>query len=261
VYNKARKGEMPVLPENMIVQQILLASDEVMITTDKRIFERNTYETTIQTEEMPTEIALYNLQEKNGIYYWNDVPFSGKAKKTTKMSEVFGEDETFETWEMKDGKFHGEYTSERDNGGYSGISGNYKDGKKHGEWQYFTLDKELYKTETYKNDKLIKEWTNETSAMPSQNYLGLWRSENDEEIDIISIDNHQITFSFAIIRLFYSEGTAKFENQKIVFVTTDNFSGTMEFKENSIQLTIEKSEPNDFGLEVGKIIHFTNKIR
>ena len=140
----------------------------------------NDTENTAKTEEKSDFIEFDKLKKKNGIYYFNNVPFTGKAQK---------DGDCREKWEMKDGKFHGKYEGGHPNGVVSGNYKNgekhgewqqvfwgganddscteiqhYKDGKKHGEWQYLFND-ELYKTETYKNDKLIKEWTKEDEEM------------------------------------------------------------------------------------------------
>jgi len=129
-------------------------------------------------EEMPAEITLEKLQKKGDIYYFNNVPFSGKA---INEKEQGCWDCMEEQWEMKDGKFHGKYESSGPGihrvGNYEygkkhgewitndhniRIVEHYKDGKEHGEWKYFddSDDAEgLYKTETYKDGVKIKEWT------------------------------------------------------------------------------------------------------
>jgi len=125
--------------------------------------------------EVPSEIDIEKLTQKGDVYYLNDKPYTGTAKKVDQGDS--------ETWEMKDGKFHGKYKGDDpigdkigtykegkkhgewkkvaydDEGGYTEIQ-HYKDGKKHGEWQYFKKE-QLYKTETWENDKLIKEWKKE----------------------------------------------------------------------------------------------------
>jgi hypothetical protein len=118
-------------------------------------------------EEMPTEIDYNQLQKKGGIYYLNNEPFTGTAKKVA--GEEGGQQE-IETWEMKDGKFHGEYIN---SGPGFGVTGTYKDGKKHGEFKYIVYEGEgeevVMKIETYENGKLIKTWENKTSETPADN--------------------------------------------------------------------------------------------
>ena len=151
--------------------------DEVITTiTEADTIVKNADE--MQEAEMPETIELEKLQLKGDVYYFNDVAYSGKATRETK-SKHYWEEKT-ETWEMKNGKFHGEYS---ENAWEAGILGNYKDGKKHGEWQiyhshwlevqhykdgkkhgewmYFdhSESEESYKIEIYENDVLIEERT------------------------------------------------------------------------------------------------------
>ena len=103
---------------------------------------------TAQAAETPKgddgSVDFEKLTQKDDVYYLNNKPYTGTA---------IHEKETFE---MKDGKLHGKY--EGDLGVI--IHGTFKEGKKHGEWQYFKKE-QLRKTETWENDKLIKEWEKE----------------------------------------------------------------------------------------------------
>jgi len=83
-------------------------------------------------------------------------------------------------------------------------------------------------------------------AMPSQSYVGLWQTGTypPDELTILEIDNDSIKFGLGIHRTIGTSGTATLENDKYVFVTdTDAVcSGTIQFNQNSISLTVEKSE-------------------
>ena len=141
-----------------------------------------------QTAETPKKddgsVDFEKLTLKGDVYYLNNVPFTGKARKSIYDDLNGGDGEA--KYEMKDGKFHGKYISELPNatitgtykegkqhgewvheggdtdmGSYNAIE-HYKDGKKDGEWKFFkSKGGQLYKTETWKNDKLIKEWKKE----------------------------------------------------------------------------------------------------
>ena len=156
---------------------------------------------TAQAAETPEgddgSVDFGKLTLKGDVYYLNNAPFTGTARK------VLDDGDAQEKYEMKDGKFHGKFTGDYPNSSVTGYykdgkkhgewkaSGysegtyfeihNYKDGKKHGEWKYIKEvfgDEEgkpykemiggegegkyqLYKTETWENDKLIKEWEKE----------------------------------------------------------------------------------------------------
>jgi uncharacterized protein (TIGR02145 family) len=108
---------------------------------------------TAQAAETPEgddgSVDFGKLTLKGDVYYLNNKPFTGTAKK---------EDETSsETWEMKDGKFHGKYIKDEPNGS---VTGYYKDGKKHGEWIEFHEPYDTYNKaiETYKDGKKHGEW-------------------------------------------------------------------------------------------------------
>jgi len=84
--------------------------------------------------------------------------------------------------------------------------------------------------------------------MPSQSYIGAWRDEYQppNSLTILAIGDSTIQFELIIFRISAATGgTAKIENNKIVFDTEISISGTMEFYENGIKLNIEKSE-NDY---------------
>ena len=119
------------------------------------------------------ETAIKKLQKKGDVYYLNNVAYTGivinpKEKGCWDCME--------EKFEMKDGKRHGKYESSGPGVSRVGNFKNgkmhgewiiydhankniehYKDDKKHGEWKYFDSDV-LVRTETYKDDVLIKEW-------------------------------------------------------------------------------------------------------
>ena len=123
-------------------------------------------------------VPFGELVEKDGVYYLNNVPFTGVANRWD-----YGET----IWTMKDGILHGPFSSSLDacwdGGDYkNGMKDGkwesgcfdeentektiemWKDDKKHGEWEYFLGD-QLYKTETYENDKLIKQTWPETGVV------------------------------------------------------------------------------------------------
>jgi len=83
----------------------------------------------------------------------------------------------------------------------------------------------------------------ETITMPSQSYIGHWYTDNDRLDDLtIHEINSTIKFELAIFRTLLTNGIAKIENDKIVFNTDANFSGTMQFNENSILITVDESD-------------------
>ena len=222
---------------------------------------------TVEAVGMSATIEIKKLQKKGGIYYLNNEPFTGKAKKET-MGEYSG---TSEEWEMQNGKYHGKYgyfseeyttTGTYKEGKKHGewmemwvfeSAKNfqyYKEGKKHGEWQYFN-DDELYKTETYKDGVKIKEWTPKIT-MPAQTYVGTWCSQSDcsEYVTIWNIfdtdDYQEVDFSWYILRLISVQAHGFIEGNKIKFHTREeNISGTMTFSPNGVMLSIEQSDfPN-----------------
>ena len=104
-----------------------------------------------QTAETPKKddgsVDFGKLTLKGDVYYLNNVPFTGKA--------IDGDERR--SWEMKDGRFHGR-CAEMDNEGVQSV-GNYKNGKKDGEWTISPHgDAEGADiTEIWKDGKLIKE--------------------------------------------------------------------------------------------------------
>ena len=128
---------------------ILILSVLALLVSGYASVKTNDTETTAKTEETSDFIEYDKLKKKSGIYYLNNVPFTGKAKKVDETSD--------ETWEMKDGKFHGKYFGDEPNGS---VTGYYKDGKKHGEWEEFHEPYDTYnkKIETYKEGKKHGEW-------------------------------------------------------------------------------------------------------
>jgi hypothetical protein len=233
------------------IERIDADTDDMMITIDKRIIARNASETaTAQAAETPEgddgSVDFGKLTLKGDVYYLNNEPFTGTAKKVDETSD--------ETWEMKDGKFHGKYIGDSPNGSVTGYYKDgkkhgewiefqepydtynkkietYKDGKKHGEWKYIRVEQRwegeevkfiehLIKTETYENDKLIKEWTKQT--------------ENDasETIDISTLWGNE--------RDFFGQIGSKKQKMGIVFLSTDKFSEAEE--EQGIYKVIGKSK-------------------
>jgi len=77
----------------------------------------------------PRTIKISELEERNGVYFMKNKPYSGK---------VSCSDCTECGWScvvnMKNGKFHGLYNSRDESGS---VIGNFKDGKEHGEWKYY----------------------------------------------------------------------------------------------------------------------------
>ena len=95
-------------------------------------------------------------------------------------------------------------------------------------------------------------------TMPSQSYVGLWHTDDNPPNDLTILEiGSVIKFEFGIYRLIGANGTAKIENNEIVFVTDADFGGTMKFSENGILLTVDKS---DFQyIEVGETFNFIIK--
>ena len=120
-------------------------------------------ETTAQTAET-SEIDFGKLALKGDVYYLNNVPFTGKAIR-------YGESK----YEMKDGRFHGR--CEEWDGAERSV-GNYKNGKKDGEWEisYHGDGDAEDKIEIWKDGKLIKEWTKEdeeTQNEDTESWFGI----------------------------------------------------------------------------------------
>ena len=124
---------------------------------------------------VPAGVELKKLQLRNGVYYLNNVPYTGVANKPKDPPDCWECME--EKWEMKDGRFHGKYEATGPGVGVVGtykegkkhgkwqdfdhdlsVIGNYKDDKKQGEWKYSSDTGGVYKIETYKDDVKIKEW-------------------------------------------------------------------------------------------------------
>jgi uncharacterized lipoprotein NlpE involved in copper resistance len=101
---------------------------------------------------------------------------------------------------------------------------------------------------------------NETITMPDQSYVGLWNTADNppDDLTIFEISNNEITFELGVFRIIGTDGTAKIEDNKIVFVTDADFSGTMEFDKNSILLTVVKSEFEY--IQAGRTFDFTVKM-
>jgi len=106
--------------------------------------------TTLNAE---AQIAINKLQEKNGIYYNKNKPYTG----TVNLCDCT-ECGCIGRMEMKNGKFHGSYSYSE--AGSGSTSGTYKDGKKHGEWIDNDDDDEgTITTENYKDGVLLNSKT------------------------------------------------------------------------------------------------------
>ena len=157
--------------------------DERFITLVKETTQTNA------TVEMPETIEIGKLQIRDDVFYFNDVPYSGLVLGAGHIIPDYGDQSSeIETYEMKDGLFHGKYdlfAPGRE------IRGNYRYGKKHGEWRfmenyaenvanisyeiwqdgiregewrhftyYYSTDtQEHYKTEIWENGSLVGGWT------------------------------------------------------------------------------------------------------
>jgi hypothetical protein len=101
---------------------------------------------------------------------------------------------------------------------------------------------------------------NETITMPDQSYVGLWNTADNppDDLTIFEINNNEIKFELGIFRIIGTDGIAKIEDNKIVFVTDADFGGSMEFHKNSILLTVDKSEFEY--IQTGTTFDFTVKI-
>jgi hypothetical protein len=96
------------------------------------------------------------------------------------------------------------------------------------------------------------------SIMPDKSYIGTWHDAYNPPNDLTILEiGSMIKFELGIYRITTTIGTAKIENNKIVFVTDCHWSGTIEFNENSILLTVDKSDPNI--LQPGTTYNFTVK--
>ena len=118
----------------------------------------NDTETTAQTEETSDFIEFDKLVLKGDVYYLNNVPFTGKAIQYDSQ------------WEMKDGRFHGKCEEWE---GPEQFIGNYKNGKKDGEWEitvYGDFDTPKVVIEIWKKGKLIKKWTKQEGYIAPREY-------------------------------------------------------------------------------------------
>jgi len=110
--------------------------------------------TTLNSE---AQIAIAELQYKNGIYYNKNKPYTGMVNLDDNCEECSPGSGRVE---MKNGKLHGSY-SYNDGHGFS-TSGTYKDGKKHGEWTEENEDEEggitveNYKDGVLQNSKTVQ---------------------------------------------------------------------------------------------------------
>jgi len=109
----------------------------------------------------------------------------------------------------------------------------------------------------------ITVWAANTKiTMPSQSYIGLWHTDYypPDELTILEISKNTIRFELGIHRTISTIGTAKIEKNKIVFTTEKNanFSGTMEFNDNSILLFFEKADMSY--IQAGRDLSFTVKV-
>jgi hypothetical protein len=85
---------------------------------------------------------------------------------------------------------------------------------------------------------------NKKAQLPSQSYIGEWHSHENapDVLKILDITDGTINFILDLHRNYSAAGTARIENNKIVFVTDNDKSGTMQFNENGISLTIDGVE-------------------
>ena len=109
---------------------------------------------TAQAAETPEgddgSVDFGKLTLKGDVYYLNNAPFTGTARK------VLDDGDAQEKYEMKDGKFHGKFTGDYPN---SSVTGYYKDGKKHGEWKASGYSEGTYfEIHNYKDGKKHGEW-------------------------------------------------------------------------------------------------------
>ncbi len=107
---------------------------------------------------------------------------------------------------------------------------------------------------------------NESTSTPVpvnsyQKYMGTWYSDVDENDLTIWESNNKYKFELGIIRITTINATAEIEgNNKLRFSDTEgpNIKGTLEFKENSILVTIDES---DFQyIKAGTTYNFTDHI-
>jgi len=102
-----------------------------------------------ETAAMPETIELEKLDLRDDVYYYNDAPYTGMA-----LWYAPGGAEGTASWEMKDGRFHGEHKRRSSEWG---LTGNYKDGKKDGEWTETEPCSEI--VQYYKDDMKHGEWS------------------------------------------------------------------------------------------------------
>jgi len=102
-----------------------------------------------------------------------------------------------------------------------------------------------------------KKQTAETT-MPDKTYVGTWHTADNPPDELILEIDSMIRFELGIYRIITTTGTAEIENNKIVFVTDCGLSGTLKFNENSILVTVDKS---DFTyIQAGTTYNFTIKV-
>jgi hypothetical protein len=102
---------------------------------------------------------------------------------------------------------------------------------------------------------------NETATMPSHDYVGLWKNDTnpaENHIIIQEINDSEIVFELTVFNRTCTSGMAKIEGDKITFSTGVDATGTMEFNENGITLTVATA-PIGY-LKVGEIYNFNVKV-
>ncbi|MCL2063445.1 MAG: hypothetical protein FWG98_03605 [Candidatus Cloacimonetes bacterium] len=168
---------------NAMNYYVKIDCDERFITLVKETTQANTQ------VEMSETIEIGKLQIRDEVYYFHDIPYSGVVLGASHIIPEYADQSSeIETYEMSEGLFHGKYeliAPGRD------IRGNYRYGKKHGEWRfmedyaenvanirheiwqdgiregewlhftyyYSTDSQEHYKTEVWENGSLVGGWT------------------------------------------------------------------------------------------------------
>ena len=112
-------------------------------------------------------VSLQQLEDRNGVYFYNDKPYSGKIDYDCMCD---GGDEYAYSGNMINGKLNGAWKEIRQGmlsaGNYKDgkregkwnefeWSGNYKNGEKHGEWKEFYYNGKVKSVQNYENGKEV----------------------------------------------------------------------------------------------------------
>jgi hypothetical protein len=116
-----------------------------------------------QTAQTTEEVDFKELTDINGWYLLNNKPFTGIAR-----SSDYGET----VWTIKDGIIQGPYSYDNDG---CGTYGNYKNGKKDGEWTNYCLGETA--TEIYEDGELKASDVGVYVGQPIEEFIAIFEKQ------------------------------------------------------------------------------------